>query len=60
MMMFYIFLPVLFNTGTSLPTTAAAPLDKLFVYTEPTMELQGPLVPDTHQLEEVCFTILIL
>ena len=50
--------PVLFNTGTSLPTAAAAPVDKPFVYTEPTMELQGPLVPNTHQLEEVCSPLL--
>ena len=45
---------VLHLSGTSLPTATALPLDKPFVYTEPSMELQGPVVPKTHQLEEVC------
>merc|ERR1712233_165993 len=44
------------DTGTSLPIAAAAPMDKLFVYTEPTTELQGPMVPNIHQLEEVGYT----
>merc|ERR1712222_116511 len=44
------------DTGTSLPTTATIHVDKQFVYTEPTMELQGPSVPDTLQLEEVGYT----
>jgi len=44
------------DTGTSLPTATALPLDKPFVYTEPSMELQGPVVPKTHQLEEVGYT----